>query len=172
MIKRTQKKGFTVFFAVLVSSLALAVGIAIWDLTIRELNLSATATQSQYAIYAADMGSECALYWDYHYAGNPSLSAYATSSTYAGAPGGDNSVVCNSIAVRTDGGAAWTVISNAGAATTTFTLNFTTQSRPYCAKLQIEKWGNPARTRVTSRGYNTCTANSNLILERSLQLTY
>ena len=48
----------------LVGSLALAVGLAIYDLTIRELDLSAVATQSQYAVYAADTGAECALYWD------------------------------------------------------------------------------------------------------------
>ena len=48
----------------LAGGLALSIGIAIYDLTIRELDLSATATQSQYAIYAADTGVECALYWD------------------------------------------------------------------------------------------------------------
>ncbi len=49
----------------LVGGLALAIGLAIYDLTVRELDLSATATQSQYAIYAADAGAECALYWDF-----------------------------------------------------------------------------------------------------------
>ena len=54
-------KGFTLFFALLVSSLALAIGVSIYDITVRELNLSEAATQSQYAVYAADTGAECAL---------------------------------------------------------------------------------------------------------------
>ncbi len=37
---RELKKGFTIFFAVLVSSLALSVGLAIYDLITRELTLS------------------------------------------------------------------------------------------------------------------------------------
>ena len=55
------KRGYTVFFAALVASLALAVGLAVYDLTVREVDLSLTATQSQYAVYAADGGAECAL---------------------------------------------------------------------------------------------------------------
>src|SRR3989338_283641 len=87
-------KGFTIFFAMLAGGLALSIGIAIYDLTIRELDLSATATQSQYAIYAADTGVECALYWDYKCAGGGCAdgSAFATSSSYLGATSG---VSCN-----------------------------------------------------------------------------
>jgi hypothetical protein len=57
-------RGFTIFFAVLVGSLALSIGLSIYELLIRELELSQVATQSQFAIYAADAGAECALYWD------------------------------------------------------------------------------------------------------------
>lgn len=57
-------RGFTIFFAVLVGSLALAIGLSIYELLVRELELSQVATQSQFAIYAADTGAECALYWD------------------------------------------------------------------------------------------------------------
>src|ERR1700687_4944182 len=78
-------KGFTLFFAVLVASLALAIGLSIYDITVRELDLSSTVTQSEYAIYAADTGAECALYWDFHYtsggANFGTNSAFATSST-------------------------------------------------------------------------------------------
>src|SRR3989338_8367237 len=83
-------KGFTIFFAMLAGGLALSIGIAISALPIRELDLSATATQSQYAIYAADTGVECALYWDYKCQGGGcnNGSAFATSSSYTGAASG------------------------------------------------------------------------------------
>jgi hypothetical protein len=76
---KKNKRGFTIFFAMLVSTLALSVGLAIFDLTIRELDLSATATQSQFAIYAADTGADCALYWDFKYTDEDG-SAFGTST--------------------------------------------------------------------------------------------
>ncbi|MEK7613165.1 MAG: hypothetical protein AAB449_03410 [Patescibacteria group bacterium] len=178
----TKNRGFTIFFATLVSSLALAVGIAIFDLTIRELNLSQTATQSQYAIFAADAGTECALYWDYKcpVSGGPAYCAlangsiFATSSTGVGVPVGSN-LNCNQTDI-TGAGALWTTAGppgpTANAATTSFTLSFAAQGKPYCAKITVEKWGNPSQTRIISRGYNTCTAGWPLIVERSLQLSY
>ena len=76
-------KGFTIFFAMLVGALALSIGLAIYDLTVRELDLSATATQSQYAIYAADSGAECALYWDNKYGGKGAPSALRAAASGA-----------------------------------------------------------------------------------------
>ena len=71
------KKGFTLLFAVLISSLLLSVGIAILDLSIKEFALAAASRESQYAFYAADDGLECGLYWD-HY--NPLAVSSTTSS--------------------------------------------------------------------------------------------
>lgn len=61
---KQRTRGFTVFFAVLVGSLALSIGLSVYEILVRELELSQVATQSQFAIYAADAGAECALYWD------------------------------------------------------------------------------------------------------------
>lgn len=66
------QRGFTIFFATLVGGLALAIGLAIFDITQRQLSLSATVLQSEYAIFAADSGVECALYWDSKYQGGTS----------------------------------------------------------------------------------------------------
>lgn len=157
----------------LVGSLALSVGVAIYDLTVRELDLSATATQSQYAIYAADTGAECALYWDFKCtlgpctSGGAGKSAFATSSQSATPLSG---VLCSG----QDIAAAWVAAgypqTNASAATTTFTLTFSPQ--PYCATVTVTKWGTPLRTTVTSKGYNTCEAGPTTRLERVLQVTY
>lgn len=165
------KKGFTVFFATLVASLALAIGFAIYDLTVRSLNLSTVASQSQYAIYAADTGAECVLYWDSHY--NTNKSAFATTSAYTPAWSG---VVCNT----QDISASWSIVGAATLATTTFNLSFGAQafnagSIAPCAKVEVGKYtetNGRIRTVVLSRGYNTCVAGAQNRLERILKVTY
>lgn len=155
----------------LVGSLALAVGLAIFDLTIRELDLSSAATQSQYAIYAADTGAECALYWDSKFVGNAgSNSAFATSSADTQIP--ISGVICNG----QDIASSWVISPvTATAATTTFTMYVSAQSQvsatTTCAIVSVSKSGTPSQTTAISRGYNTCTAGA-LRLERSLQVTY
>ena len=143
----------------LVGALALSIGLAIYDLTVRELDLSATATQSQYAIYAADSGAECALYWDNKYGGQGS--AFGTSSGGVWGSG----VVCNGQTVSS----SWTIESNASAATTTFSLTLAPQSS--CVTVTLAKSGNPPQTTVTSYGRNTC-ATGTARIERALQVHY
>ncbi len=168
------KKGFTIFFAMLVGSLSLAIGLAIYDLTVRELDLSSTATQSQYAIYAADTGAECALYWDFKCemlgectSNGAANSAFATSSK-SSPPSAD--VFCNSIDIAGGPPAAWTVDSTLTSAETTFSITFAPQ--PYCATVTVAKSGDPVKTVITSRGYNTCTSGAATRLERVLKVTY
>ncbi|HVV38927.1 MAG TPA: hypothetical protein VHD31_01215 [Candidatus Paceibacterota bacterium] len=161
------KRGFTVFFAVLVSSLALAIGLAVYDLLVRELALSQTATQSQYAIYASDMGAECALYWDAKY--NTSDSAFATSSTFTVIPSSP-AVTCNGQDITAQLRAPAT---SANAATTTFTLSTVSgNAAAPCATVTVAKAGNPSQTTVTSHGYNTCSSTGIVRLERALQINY
>lgn len=166
-------KGFTIFFAMLVGGLALSIGLAIYDLTVRELDLSGTATQSQYAIYAADTGAECALYWDLKCTlsrctgGAAANSAFATSTQSVTPVSG---VLCNGIDIAS---APWTVTSVLTAATTTFTITFLPQ--PYCASVTVAKSGIPTQTTITSKGYNAAcppAATGASRLERVLQVTY
>lgn len=166
-------KGFTLFFAILVSSLALSIGLAIYDLTVRELDLSLTATQSQYAIYAADTGAECALYWDAHciIGSCSNQSAFATSTTFPGATANSN-LECAGADITNNGAPSfWSVTTapSGNAATTSFTINL---ASPSCATVYVAKVGNPPVTTVTSHGYNTCAGNGALQLERVLQVNY
>jgi len=189
------QKGFTLFFAMLVAALSLSVGLAIYDLTAREIDLSSTATQSQYALYAADTGAECALYWDtkYVYNANYTGSAFGTS-TPPGSIWAPTSVFCSgtsggaSLDVTTlpppsqdlsrypectgNSGSAWCVSSTATAATTTFSLTYATL--PYCAVVEVAKRtvGNVLFTTITSRGYNTCASGAPVRVERALQINY
>jgi hypothetical protein len=165
-------KGFTLFFALLISSLALAIGLAIYDITVRELQLSEAATQSQYAIYAADTGAECALYWENKYTtGNGGTnSAFATSS--ADTQFATSGVICNGQDVAASAVTAgnWPQAVDANDATTTFSIAGTTTALP-CSIVYVYKSGNPSVTTVVSHGYNTCTAGP-LQLERVFQVTY
>ena len=179
-----KRRGFTLFFAMLVGSIALAVGLAIFDLTLRELDLSAVATQSQYAIYAADTGAECALYWDSKYvsAGNNnnggSNSAFPTSTLDTLAP--VNGILCNGEDIAAAGTpgppiTSWQVTQINTAATTTFTMSVSTQSlttgNPTCATVVVVKSGSPLQTNIISHGYNTCAVGA-IRLERIFQVSY
>jgi len=176
MIHHPPNSGFTIFFATLVTSLALAIGLAIFDITVRELNLSGTANQSQYAIYAADTGAECAIYWDTHCSvtGCTDGSAFSTSTASSiPAPTAGQELYCNGIDIilGTNGNPVtpWTLDRTASAATTTIMLYFPPQ--PYCALVTIAKKGTPVTTVVTSHGYNTCQSTQTRV-ERALQVTY
>ncbi len=61
---RSLKSGFTLFYAVLMASLLLAIALAVLNISFKEFTLSSGARDSNVAFYAADSALECALYWD------------------------------------------------------------------------------------------------------------
>jgi len=173
-------KGFTLFFAILVGALALAVGLAIFDLALRELVLSNVATQSQYAVYAADTGAECALYWDTKCTLGACVGAsgFATSSnTNGGTFPPATGIVCNGqdVAATALAASTWPASSNSTAATSSFRVYVSNQSQlsatTTCAIVSISKSGSPSITNIISHGYNTCTGGP-LQIERVLQVSY
>ena len=153
VITRRNVGGFTILFAVLTSSLLLAIGVAIFNLTYRELLLSSSARDSQFAIYAADTGVECALYWD-------SLGqAFATGT-------GQRNIECaEQIALYT--------VYPERPATSTFLLMLAESGgiQP-CTIVDVAKYENPTRTVLISRGYNTCEENNPRRVERALRVSY
>jgi hypothetical protein len=184
------RQGFTIIFATLIAALALAVGAAIYDLTVRELDLSMIATQSQAAIYAADSGAECALYWDAKYTdrlGQTNETAFATSSDsaiYTLTPTKDNdpaTVVCNSQDIIAAAGSVvttqgWSLLPSSPSsnfATTTFWVSVGSTLADPCAEVSVGKAGTPTATTIISQGFNTCAASGGVAkVERVLQLNY
>jgi hypothetical protein len=80
-----KNKGYTLLFAVLISSLVLGVAVSILNIARKELILTSGARESQYAFYAADTGYECAEWYDQ----NPNANGYfyfATTSWTVGSP--------------------------------------------------------------------------------------
>jgi len=168
------QRGFTIFFAVLVASLALAIGLSIYDLLIRELDLSQTAKESQYAIYAADTGAECALYWDLNYNGSDSAFATSTASNEptSGIDCNTQDVAAEAVALNT-----WPETADASNATTVFQVSLVPGStNSPCAIVTVEKTaanpGDPSATTIVSRGRNTCNTGAPLQLERALEISY
>lgn len=91
MTNNTTQRGAVLLIAILVASVALAVGMGVYNRTYKELLFGAYWKQTQIAFAAADAGLECALYWDTHPAasyscfGNPAATwptvAVGTSQT-------------------------------------------------------------------------------------------
>lgn len=59
-----KEKGFALLFAVLISGLLITIGISIFNISIKELMISASIRDSQTAYYAADSAAECFYYWN------------------------------------------------------------------------------------------------------------
>jgi Tfp pilus assembly protein PilX len=57
-------RGFALIIAIIFTSVILSLGLSIGSLGFKQMQLASSATQSQYAFYAADAGLECALYAD------------------------------------------------------------------------------------------------------------
>lgn len=168
----------------LVGSLALSIGLAIFELTVRELDLSSTANESQYAIYAADSGAECALYWDSKCTGASCLCATSegdppvctsgsafSASDQSNEPG--SGIICKGQDIAT----GWSVTEGPLTATTIFQFSLGTTPADECVRVEITKTsasaGEPPVTDLTAYGYNTCEVGGGKPrLERALKLTY
>lgn len=71
--------GFAVLYAVITASVLLLIGLAISNISFKELVLSSQIKDSQTGIFAADAGLECALFWDLKHPG-------FTASIFGGYP--------------------------------------------------------------------------------------
>lgn len=171
-------KGFTVLFAMLISALLLAVGLAIFDIIFKQVSFATVVRDSNYAIYAADTGSECALYWDFK------MEKFATSSA-SNTPTSGLSCVRQDILttnqdIVTGGGYAQTTIeTSATGAVTTFAIYLEPNPEdriavPHCAVVQVIKSNEDGiiSTTIISRGYNTCELGNPNRIERAYVATY
>ena len=178
---KKEKKGFTLLFAVIVSTLVLAVGGSIINIALKQLVLSGTGRESQYAFYAANTGIECALYWDI--AGVNGEPAFATSTAFsipssAGCADTPNIYDDQS----TDPEVRDFSVEDLGDGLTEsyFRLqnfkNVTGDDLEYCADVYVRKQTDPSgrvtSTVIESRGYNTCNSNSPRRIERGLEMNY
>lgn len=59
-----QKAGFAVLFSVMLASFLITLGISIFSISLKEIQITTSVRDSQVAYYAADSARECALYAD------------------------------------------------------------------------------------------------------------
>ena len=108
----TKQKGAVLLIAILVSSVALAVGFGVYNRTYKELLFASFWKQTQIAFSAADAGLECALYWQLHTGATPRCFEYDIIGWTPGQLGNFN------IPIPT-GGCVNIIVEKPGLATTT-----------------------------------------------------
>lgn len=185
------RRGFTLLLAALIASIAIALGAAIFDIAQKQVVLSSTAKQSQFAFYAADTAAECALYWDirYNYFGTttPSVSLLPNSNppscdgqSIALATPLNNQQYNQNCTTNSQGHPVCSYVLSSPTEIPQINL-FTTvpNATADCAQIVITKTydfvTNTTQTFIQANGFNVpCGAisSSNLALERSVQLNY
>lgn len=193
LFPKQKNRGYTLLFAVLLSSLVLSIGISILTISRKELTLSASSRESQASFFAADTGIECTRFY--------LKNANALPGT----------INCNGYPVTTTTGAPIPNTRETGQVDefgnpTTFppttVTNFevrlgpipTGQSQPLitepCVKVAVRReWSNPELeddnpanddlsigdrlvTTIESRGYNTCDPNDPRRTERGVRMRF
>lgn len=156
------KKGIALYIAVTITAALILVSFAIVNLVLKQIGISSLARDSQAAFYSADSGIECALFWDLK---NPTVagrSAFATT-TFSNM----QQISCNGITITPTPGS---LVNGAGTSTFTFTLN----PDQYCSVVSVGKSysSGAVKTRVESRGYNSCSSSNQRRIERGVLVTY
>ena len=154
--------GFTLFVAMVVASLLLAVGFSIGNIILKQLLLAGSGKDSQVAFYAADAGAECAQFWDTKNSDGSSAlgdGIFATSSPATG------NISCGS---RGSMAYSKTVDVPSNYAVTSFAIDYSdvsgygVEGYRACAVIKLEKGfalnalnESVPYTKITSRGYNS-----------------
>ena len=60
---KQKQEGFALLLAIIISSVVLAIGLSILNISINQINLSATARESELAFQTAHAGMDCIWYW-------------------------------------------------------------------------------------------------------------
>ncbi|HEY4509193.1 MAG TPA: hypothetical protein VJC13_02855 [Candidatus Paceibacterota bacterium] len=164
-IIQSKERGFTLLIAIVVTSMLLLVSFVVANIALKQLVLASVGTESQYAFYAADSGTECAIYWDLK--ANNGVSSFGINS-----PG---SITCSSQSISTGSQSVPTIPSQSSLIggggsnnrTSIFSINFTKG----CAIVRVTK-NSDGTTTIDSRGYNTCNTSALRRFERGVTLTY
>lgn len=194
---KNKQGGFTLLFAVLVSTLILAVGASMITIALKQLTLSSAGRESQFAFYAANTGLECALYWDLHpqVENDGSLKNTFPAKDQNVRNDFDN-VICSGGQIKdgigfssdpdnkfTTEASEYVWDSSVGTYPNSYTFRISIQNTEpgfddilYCAQVTVEKTGavnSRVNTKITSQGLNTCDPEGNQrAVERALILEY
>ncbi|MBU6390245.1 hypothetical protein KGQ31_01710 [Patescibacteria group bacterium] len=162
-------RGFALLFAILASSVLISIALAIFNLSSREVVFSTFGRESQVAFYAADIGAECALYWDVNGKSQTGKDTFATSTDSINYALTSQSVTCGSdtnVTVSTPASGA--PVNDANNATNQFSLQ-----NAACATVSVSKSydaiAGKIKTTIESYGHDSC---GNPLVERGLRIQY
>lgn len=93
-------KGFALLLAIIISSIVLAIGVSILKVSVNQINLSATARESEFAFQAAHAGVDCIAFWRYEKANEYTSQNVSTPNPTVTCFGG-SPVTSNKTRVRT-----------------------------------------------------------------------
>lgn len=146
------QRGFALLIAVVLTSVVLALGMALLDIAYKQVLLSSSAKNSQYAFYNADSALECALYYDQQ------QGAFFYNSNYGG------TIQCSNIAVT-----SFAANQDGSARTTVFSIPCA--SGGTSADVTVIKTPSNG-TDIYANGYSSCDANLPTRIERGLKAKY
>lgn len=173
------QKGFAIFAAVIIAGLLATIAFSISSLSSKQVSLANLNRESGQAIFAANAGIECALFWDSKYILNPGPpiqygSAFSTTTA--------TSITCNNTNISggqaTNGTTTLSRIGGGGNANPTsvfgFSLNTVSQSSSACAVVTVRKYysGGNLTTHIYSYGYNTCDITNTRRVERGIEVRF
>lgn len=72
VVGNKSEAGFAILFSILLASFLITLGISIFSISLKEIQIVTSARDSQIAYYVADSAKECALFWDVKFASFPS----------------------------------------------------------------------------------------------------
>jgi len=164
-LKKIQKnKAFVLLFAVVISSIILAIALGVANISLKEINFGTSARDANDAFFAADTGAECALYYD-----RSDNNAFKETTNE-----GEGSVPL----IMTCAGSKISFINKPPP--WSFVISGLGSTGQSCAKVTVSKDNTsiPTTTIITSKGYNVgsasgdCTSSNPNRVERELEVTY
>lgn len=178
--ERAAQGGFTVLYSLLVISLLISISLGIFDIALRDFALAQSAAESQVALFAADAGMECALYYDLKFRGGNIAFATSTvnpqvalSPQFLYACGVPMMPVATPVYYSSNDTAVTTLTVYLTARSGASGTNVADTNGP-CAIVTVSKSSEGIFTSVDSRGYNICTNStaSTKRVERGLRAAY
>ncbi|MCC2630582.1 MAG: seg [Candidatus Paceibacter sp.] len=193
--KTTGTRGFALLIGVVMASVLISITFVMFSISLKQVSLSTTGKNSQYALFAADTGLECALYADYKVLKSfvdPVVTTNGSDTIVTpNKPNPPTPFICSNKSIRLGDDLQLVKESNIVVNNVTypkglvwtFTVKYPTT--PQCAIVTITKYvvvetsggvnTDVIRTKIESRGYNTCPTTNPTDpqrVERGLEVHY
>lgn len=183
-MKTTKKTntGFVLVLSLFLSTIVLTITLDMMNILYKQLILSSTGRESQIAFYAADIGLECAFYWDFYAPGSNDSIFWASSSARASttfvAPCASQDIIdgvgLNGFSVAPYG--PITMSCSTSGTDETCVFNIVNIDNKGCSKVTVTKKAIPTAqgytTFLESRGRNRCSTTDPRAVERAIEFRY